>query len=170
MEKTAPTRKQVEALLALEAEATPGDWKQLSHGDIWCMDDLDNPNAPMFTPNTNYRRWGRDFTSEQREIDANLVAAARNLIRPLAEAYLAGLDAADRTRVEELEDVREPLMDVLVHLIGAHSLLSRSPKKAAPSNRMFDQMLVDYECSIERGRAAITELDRRIAAIKERKS
>lgn len=66
----------------------------------------------------------------------------------------------------ERERMREPLIDVLVHLIGAHSLLSRLSKKAAPSNKMFDQMLVNYERNIKRGRAAITELDRLIATLK----
>lgn len=53
-------------------------------------------------------------------------------------------------------DPLEALKDVTAHLVAAHSLLSKSPKTAAPSDRMFDQMLLDYEKSIERGRAAIS--------------
>lgn len=52
--------------------------------------------------------------------------------------------------------MREALVDVTAHLVAAHSLLSRSPKTAAPSNKMFDQMLRDYAKSIERGRAALS--------------
>ena len=70
---------------------------------------------------------------------------------------------AREAKREAMEEMREPLIDVLVHLVGAHSLLSRSPKKAAPSDKMFDQMLADYGRSIERGRAAIDEIDRRLA-------
>ncbi len=55
-------------------------------------------------------------------------------------------------------DVVEALKDVLASLVAAHSLLSRSPKTAAPSDKMFDQMLKDYEKSIERGRKAYTAL------------
>ena len=49
----------------------------------------------------------------------------------------------------------EALIDVLSHLVAAHSLLKRANPKIAPSNKMFRQMLKDYEASIERGRAAI---------------
>lgn len=47
--------------------------------------------------------------------------------------------------------------DVLASLVAAVSLLKRGSKKAAPSDRMFDQMIADYERSIERGRAALKE-------------
>ncbi len=33
-------------------------------------------------------------------------------------------------------------------------------KKAAPSDRMFDQMIVDYERSVERGRAFLSEMEK----------
>ena len=52
----------------------------------------------------------------------------------------------------------EVLMDVLASLVAAVSLLKRGSKKAAPSDRMFDQMIADYERSIERGRAALKEV------------
>lgn len=43
------------------------------------------------------------------------------------------------------------LKDVTVHLIAAHSLLSNSPKTAAASDKMFDQMLRDYKKAFEHG-------------------
>ena len=49
----------------------------------------------------------------------------------------------------------EALEDVTAHLAAAISLLSRSPKTGAASNKMFDQMLVDYDNSAARGRAAL---------------
>lgn len=52
--------------------------------------------------------------------------------------------------ISRREDV---LKDVLVSLVAAVSLLKRGSKKAAASDRMFDQMITDYERAIERGRA-----------------
>jgi len=57
-----------------------------------------------------------------------------------------------RTRIAELEAA---LKDATVHLIAAVSLLESGGKKAAPSNKMFQQMLVDYKNGIERARAAL---------------
>jgi len=51
----------------------------------------------------------------------------------------------------------EALKDTAAHLAAAISLLERSPKKAAPSDKMFDQMLIDYRASLERARAALAE-------------
>lgn len=45
------------------------------------------------------------------------------------------------------------LMDVLAHLVAAVSLLEAGGKKAAPSNKMYAQMLKDYKASIARGRS-----------------
>lgn len=44
------------------------------------------------------------------------------------------------------------LIDVMASLAAAISLLERSPKTAAASNKMFDQMLDDYRASLERAR------------------
>jgi len=52
----------------------------------------------------------------------------------------------------ELEAAREALMTVLASLAAAVSLLERSPKTAAPSNKMFDQMVSDYKGALENGR------------------
>ena len=37
-----------------------------------------------------------------------------------------------------------PIIHALASLAAAISLLEKSPKTAAPSNKMFDQMLADY--------------------------
>jgi hypothetical protein len=47
---------------------------------------------------------------------------------------------------------RDIVLDLLAHLVAAVSLLSRSPKTAGPSDRMFDMMIADYERSIQRAR------------------
>ena len=73
-----------------------------------------------------------------------VISAYRRYVR-FAEATRAPSDAA---LVEALEDVT-------AHLAAAISLLSRSPKTGAASNKMFDQMLIDYDNSAARGRAAL---------------
>jgi hypothetical protein len=74
-----------------------------------------------------------------------------------ARATAAEADAAAaRKRVRELE---ERLRDILLSLNAATSLLSRSPKTAAPSDKMFDKMLADYEASAERAHTALTRAE-----------
>jgi hypothetical protein len=55
-------------------------------------------------------------------------------------------------RVAELEEVA---VDVMASLAAAISLLERGGKKAAASDKMFAQMLVDYNASLDRARAAL---------------
>ena len=54
---------------------------------------------------------------------------------------------------EENARLRKALIDILASLVASVDLLERGGKKAAPSDKMFAQMLVDYKNSIERGRA-----------------
>lgn len=58
----------------------------------------------------------------------------------------------------KLEVAIKALRDVTVHLVAARSLLSRSPKTAAASDRMFNMMLADYQKSIDRARKALSQL------------
>ena len=56
---------------------------------------------------------------------------------------------------------RDLLIDVAASLAAAISLLERggkAAKKAAPSDRMFDQMLKDYRASLNSARAALAAL------------
>ncbi len=55
--------------------------------------------------------------------------------------------------------IADVLMDVTTSLIAAISLLSRGGKTAAPSDRMFKQMLADYQNSVDRARAILARLD-----------
>ena len=56
------------------------------------------------------------------------------------------------------EKTRNQFIGVLASLAAAISLLERSSiaKKAAPSDKMFDQMIDDYKAALEAGRAALS--------------
>ncbi len=56
--------------------------------------------------------------------------------------------------------IREALIHTLASLAASISLLERTPraKKAAPSDKMFDQMIADYKAALEQGRAALAAL------------
>ena len=49
-------------------------------------------------------------------------------------------------------------VDTAASLVAAISLLEKGGKKAAPSNKMFDQMMADYRASLERTRTTLAEL------------
>lgn len=78
-------------------------------------------------------------------------------------AYLEDALTAERAVSDKLE---EALKDTLSHLVAAASLLSHSPKTAAPSNKMFDQMVVDYKAAAKRSRAALAE----VAALRKKEN
>jgi hypothetical protein len=65
--------------------------------------------------------------------------------------------------IKELEAKLAKAVDAAVDagasLAAAISLLERGGRKAAPSNKMFDQMLVDYRNSLERTRTALAEIE-----------
>ena len=71
-----------------------------------------------------------------------------------------GPEAADRIEAltAENERLREAAIDVSASLVAAISLLERggkAAKKAAPSDHMFDQMVLDYKASLNRARTAL---------------
>jgi hypothetical protein len=58
----------------------------------------------------------------------------------------------------EVEKLREVTVSVAASLAAAISLLERggrAAKKAAPSDKMFDQMLTDYRKSLSSARTAL---------------
>ena len=55
---------------------------------------------------------------------------------------------------KEIQKLRRTLIGVLAGFVASVDLLERGGKKAAPSGKMFAQMLDDYKNRIERGRAA----------------
>ena len=66
----------------------------------------------------------------------------------------AALDVAEA----KLAKAIEAGVYVAASLNAAISLLERGGKKAAPSDKMFAQMLVDYSASLDRFRATLAEL------------
>lgn len=87
-----------------------------------------------------------------------------------AKAARAALEASglvdQSERIKALEDrlatARDGLIDVAASLAAALSLLERggkAAKKAAPSDKMFDQMLKDYRASLARVRTDLVVLD-----------
>lgn len=57
-----------------------------------------------------------------------------------------------------MDDLEIVLRDVVSSLAAAISLLEKggkAAKKAAPSDRMFDQMILDYKASLERGKSEL---------------
>ena len=59
-------------------------------------------------------------------------------------------------RIAELET---KMIGVMAALAAAVSLLERSPKTAAPSDKMFDQMLEDYTRALATARTALNPGD-----------
>ena len=68
--------------------------------------------------------------------------------------------AVHRAEAAEAKVARlvEAAIRVAASLAAAISLLDRGGKKAAPSDKMFNQMIVDYKKSLDEARAAITEV------------
>jgi len=78
-------------------------------------------------------------------------AASVNHIQSLKQQISASEQEIERlrARVAELDDV---LMQTLVSLVAAIDLLKAGGKAAAPSNKMFDQMIKDYEKAVSNAR------------------
>jgi hypothetical protein len=101
----------------------------------------------------------------QKEIErlTDVIIDDAQAIGRSAEACMGMMNQRDEaiTRAEAAERERDKLrqisVDVLSSLVAAVSLLERSPKKAAPSDKMFDQMIADYKASISRARAALNQ-------------
>lgn len=73
------------------------------------------------------------------------------------ETFALMLDRA-QTAEAKLAKAVEAVIDAGASLAAAISLLEKGGKKAAPSNKMFDQMLADYRNSLERTRTILAEL------------
>lgn len=61
-----------------------------------------------------------------------------------------------RARAERLAEV---LLGATASLVAATSLLERGGKRAAPSDKMFAQMLADYRAAAEVARQALAQVD-----------
>lgn len=92
----------------------------------------------------------RSLTPAPAEPSAPAAPQSRAELEAIREARIAA-------REEEVAKLREGLKDVLASLVATVSLLGRIPnaRLAAPSNKMFEQMMLDYEATIERARARL---------------
>lgn len=98
--------------------------------------------------------WLAMTLAEDARIEGGRLANAEYLavrIAAVSDEILARAVKAE-ARVAELEGVA---VDVMASLAAAISLLERGGKKAAASDKMFAQMLVDYNASLDRARAAL---------------
>lgn len=101
-----------------------------------------------------------------------------------ATAQLTWLEAKARMQADKIsslantpaassvgaDDLREAAIDAAAHLAAAISLLEaggKAAKKAAPSDKMFDQMLRDYKRSLGRARAALAASSHPASAVSE---
>lgn len=92
-----------------------------------------------------------------RGLRGGLLYREQKMPDTIAEYTRSDLVAELTAENERLKQEREVLVSTsklsLANLVAAHSLLSRSPKSAAPSDKMFDQMLSDYQSAIDKVRA-----------------
>jgi hypothetical protein len=67
------------------------------------------------------------------------------------ERFLSDVECTN----DKLRRYKKALMETTASLAAAISLLERGRKKAAPSNKMFDQMILDYKKSLDAARAIL---------------
>ncbi len=75
------------------------------------------------------------------------------------DAFTPAVCLALLARARDAERLKRVAIDVMASLGAAISLLERSPKTAAPSNKMFNVMLDDYRASLKRARQALSALN-----------
>jgi uncharacterized coiled-coil protein SlyX len=78
-------------------------------------------------------------------------------LRTAEEIGRAFEEDAGQTR-EKLAKAVEAAVDTAASLAAAISLLEKGGKKAAASDKMFNQMLIDYRASLQRARTTLAEL------------
>ena len=86
--------------------------------------------------------------------DPSVFLVSRKDTADYIEELEAELDAANNKLAKALEAG----VDVAASLNAAISLLERGGKKAAASDKIFAQMLVDYNASLDRFRTTLAEL------------
>lgn len=73
------------------------------------------------------------------------------------QLYHKALGAMERLKIPTKRDT-DAMMCVLASLVAAISLLERGGKKAAASDTMFNQMLLDYKAAVTVGRKALRRM------------
>jgi hypothetical protein len=105
--------EKIEEVLRLEAAATPGEWECYGIGHVRSLKTIDGEeHSPCDCKHI----------SNWPDSDAAFIAAARNIIRPLAQAYtaaLTALEASDSDRQKLKARVAE--LEALCQTIGKQS-------------------------------------------------
>ncbi|WP_155897713.1 hypothetical protein [Aureimonas ureilytica] len=131
-----------------EMKHTPGP-RELGGGNVdWAVEPDDE--------NVGY--WSSQPVGPMGRIDPVCMVIQRG-----DEGYRSGDDELDANAhlIAASPDLLEATKDTLASLTAAVSLLKRGSKKAAPSDKIFDQMILDHEASIERARAALSKAEGR---------
>jgi hypothetical protein len=130
---------------------TPGKWSVTDEREILSVETRNDPidgetyeERTLIAQGECSQNWG--YIEWHNLADAALIVAAINALPGLIESA---------KRVEKLETRDRVLIDVASSLAAAISLLERGGKKAAASDKMFEQMLTDYRGSLNRARAAL---------------
>ena len=122
------------------------------HGNDWVIMARSDRDALLAHIDT--LKAGRD-----KAINDALDAVAKGL-EAIAERNEALVEVGSwRRKLAENARLRAAASDATAHLAAAVSLLEHGGKKAAPSDKMFAQMLVDYNKSLSRARSALNEQD-----------
>jgi septal ring factor EnvC (AmiA/AmiB activator) len=145
---------------ALEALASPPMLKERGEDET-----IDSLRQDLSETSDAYQRAverSADLLAEKEAAEANcatlqaevdgLLARERQLIE-----HRYKIEAENATLQASLDAARKAHIDTTASLAAAVSLLERGGKKAAPSDKMFAQMLKDYNASLDRARAALSD-------------
>ncbi len=69
------------------------------------------------------------------------------------------LDHFEEVEQEKYQEIREAFITVLASLAASISLLEAGGVKAAPSNKMFNQMIQDYKKALQEGRDTLSKYE-----------
>ena len=125
----------------------------------------ERPTAPHpIDQMNNLERFLReDVDAEVRQLTADRDQLAEQLAlrEPSAlEKDMQVIMAQNNALLANLAVAQNAATDAASSLAAAISLLRRGGKKAAPSDKMFEQMLLDYEAALERTRAALAQANK----------
>lgn len=100
---------------------------------------------------------GTDYTNVVRAHLSKTYQDKDAEIARYKQLYHKALGAMERLKTPTRRDV-DAMMCVLSSLVAAISLLERGGKKAAASDTMFNQMLLDYKAAVTVGRKALRRM------------
>ena len=122
-------------------------------------------SAPKFTPGpwvlTQETRWPWSYSINSGDVQVlhyGLYTYASDDDQQRANARGGNTECHANVRlIAAAPELYEAAIGAGAALAAAISLLEGGGKKAAPSDRMFDQMLLDYNAALDRARAALAK-------------